>query len=255
MTPQLAQSIIERHASTTLVSILYFQGEPMLNPNWGEIASLASKHKIFTLMSSNGTMLTKENCVQLITAKVDKLIVSVDGLTQENYEKYRVGGNLEQIISGIQRLAETKKELRSKLPKIVVQTLLSKDTVHQQPQIMKSAKQWGANSVEFKTMQLYNQSWENIQHWLPEEKKYRRYSIANKALVLKQRKSRTCWRMLTNAVYTSDGALIPCCFDKTAHHNFGTLDSNPWQSKERNLFISKMSCKVHADICKNCTEI
>ena len=255
MSPNLAQSIIERHSKTTLVGILYFQGEPMLNPNWHKIAKFASQHKIYTLMSTNGTMLNKENCHKLIESKVDKLIVSVDGITQESNQKYRVGSNLESIILGIRQLAAMKKEKQTNHPKIVVQTLLTRETENQCKKIKQFARTWGANRVEFKTIQLYNHSWENIQKWLPTKPKFRRYNIKNNRIVLPNRNNKSCWRLLSNAVYTSDGNLVPCCYDKTGKHSFGEFDQNPWFSDSRKEFITNMNHRKYADICKNCTEI
>lgn len=97
-------------------------------------------------------------------------------------------------------------------------------------------------------MQIYDQSKENLAKWQPKTKAYRRVNKINK------NDSRIiCWRALTNAVYTTDGALVPCCFDKLAEHTFGTIAKNAWGSERRKTFLKKLSNgKIYPVICKNC---
>jgi hypothetical protein len=54
------------------------------------------------------------------------LIISIDGTTQEVYEQYRVGGNLNKVIEGAKNIVKWKKEMKSKTPFIVFQFLVVK---------------------------------------------------------------------------------------------------------------------------------
>ena len=55
----------------------------------------ASAKKIYTATSTNAHYLTDDNAKRTIESGLDRLIISIDGTTQDVYQQYRVGGNLE----------------------------------------------------------------------------------------------------------------------------------------------------------------
>ena len=70
----------------------YFQGEPYINPKFLEMVSYASKKKIFTSTSTNAHYLDSETARKTVESGLDKLIISIDGTSQDTYEAYRIGG-------------------------------------------------------------------------------------------------------------------------------------------------------------------
>jgi MoaA/NifB/PqqE/SkfB family radical SAM enzyme len=111
--------------------VFYFQGEPYLNPAFLEMVRYASQKKIYTATSTNAHYLTEENARRTIESGLDRLIISIDGTTQEVYEQYRVGGQLQKVLEGAARVVKWKKELRSKTPFIVFQFLVVRPNEHQ----------------------------------------------------------------------------------------------------------------------------
>lgn len=85
---------------------LYFQGEPFLNPHFLEMVSYANSKGIFTSTSTNAHYLQKSQVQEILQSGLKQLIVSMDGITQEIYAKYRVGGNIEKVQEGIKLLLE-----------------------------------------------------------------------------------------------------------------------------------------------------
>ncbi|HBZ22340.1 MAG TPA: radical SAM protein, partial [Bacteroidales bacterium] len=82
---------------------LYFQGEPMLHPDFFLFISLSGKIK--TVVSTNGHFLSVENSEKLAVSGLSKLIVSLDGMDQEVFTKYRKNGDLGKVIDGIKNVA------------------------------------------------------------------------------------------------------------------------------------------------------
>ena len=82
----------------------YFQGEPYLNPEFLKMAAFANTQNIYTITSTNAHYLTEENARQTVLSKLDKLIISVDGITQEVYEQYRIGGRLDKVLEGTKEI-------------------------------------------------------------------------------------------------------------------------------------------------------
>ena len=139
-----------------LYLVFYFQGEPYLNPDFLEMVKYASQKKIYTATSTNAHYLTDQNAKRTIESGLDRLIISIDGSTQEVYQQYRVGGNLEKVLEGAKNIVKWKKELKSKTPFIFFQFLVVKPNEHQLEDIQKLAKEVGVDEVRFKTAQVYD---------------------------------------------------------------------------------------------------
>jgi radical SAM protein with 4Fe4S-binding SPASM domain len=238
--------------------IFYFQGEPYLNPDFLEMVHYAHKKNIYTATSTNAHYLNDENAKRTIASGLDRLIISIDGTTQEVYEQYRVGGKLTKVIEGTKNILRWKKELKSKTPHVIFQFLVVKPNEHQVDDVKKLGKELGVNEVRFKTAQIYDYKHGNdliptLQHF----SRYKKnadgtYSIKNKML-------NHCWKLWHSCVITWDGAVVPCCFDKDAKHPLGDLKKNTfkelWQSeKYQNFRAALLSSRSTIDICKNCTE-
>ena len=106
---------IHRHL---LYLIFYFQGEPYLNPDFLEMVKYASSKKIYTATSTNAHYLTDEAARKTVESGLDRLIISIDGTTQDVYQQYRVGGKLDKVLEGTRNIVKWKKQLNSKTPEI-----------------------------------------------------------------------------------------------------------------------------------------
>src|SRR5436190_12391728 len=95
---KLYQDVIDQLASTLSYLTFYFQGEPYLNPRFLDMVRYASRKGIYTATSTNAHYLDDENARETILSGLNRLIISIDGTTQEAYESYSVGGNLEKVI-------------------------------------------------------------------------------------------------------------------------------------------------------------
>ena len=174
MAPEMFEEILEQLGPELAWVTLYFQGEPYLNPGFLQMIRVAKARRLKVVSSTNGHFLTAETARETVRSGLDKLIVSLDGATQESYSAYRAGGSLEKVIEGLKYLAEAKDTLGSSTPRVVVQCLLLSTNIHEQEQIRHIAKEVKADKVEFKTAQFYD--FENGNPLMPEEK-YSRYKV------------------------------------------------------------------------------
>jgi len=96
---------------------LYDQGEPLIDRAIVDYVKYAQGYNIGTVIATNLSFRFEEDrLIQLCTSGLDYLIVAVDGVTQGTYEKYRVGGDLELVISNLKRIIEIKSRLNLKKP-------------------------------------------------------------------------------------------------------------------------------------------
>jgi MoaA/NifB/PqqE/SkfB family radical SAM enzyme len=136
--------------------VFYFQGEPYLNPDFLNMVAYASSKKIYTATSTNAHYLNEEKAKRTVESGLDRLIISIDGTTQETYQQYRVGGRLDKVLEGAKNMVKWKKEMRSKTPFIVFQFLVVRHNEHQIEEIKALAKEIGVDDIWFKTAQVYD---------------------------------------------------------------------------------------------------
>src|SRR5436189_6336017 len=120
------EGMIDELAPHLLYLIFYFQGEPYLNPAFLDMVQYASSKNIYTATSTNAHYLNDENARRTIESGLDRLIISIDGTTQEVYQQYRVGGQLNKVLEGAKNIVKWKKELKIRTPIIILQFLVVK---------------------------------------------------------------------------------------------------------------------------------
>lgn len=255
----LFRKIIDEVYSRTFNLILYFQGEPYLHTEFTDLIKYASiDKKMFTVTSTNGHFLNKEAALKTINCGLDKLIFSIDGTTQDVYQTYRVGGNLQTVRENLIGLIRLKKELNSKTPYIVLQFLVSGKNEHQIEDIKRFAKESGVDKLELKTIQIYD--YRNGNDLIPANEKYSRYRKQKDGTYsLKNKLKNSCFRLWNSSVITWDGDVIPCSFDKNAIFKFGNMNSISFKeinNSETYKNFRKMlnSDRKKIEICRNCTE-
>ena len=242
-----------------LYLIFYFQGEPYLNPDFLEMVKYASDKKIYTATSTNAHYLTEEVAKRTVESGLDRLIISIDGTTQEVYQQYRVGGNLEKVLEGAKNIMKWKKELKSKTPFVFFQFLVVKPNEHQIEDIKRLAKEVGVDEVRFKTAQVYKYE-TDPNNLIPSIDKYSRYKKNTDGLyTAKNKLANRCWKMQHANVITWDGLVVPCCFDKDATHQLGNLKNQSfkeiWHNDNYKQFRSELKkSRKNIDICANCSE-
>ena len=137
--PTLFKKIIDEIHEKLFYLIFYFQGEPYLHPEFLEMVSYASGKGIYTATSTNAHFLDDENARRTVESGLDRMIISIDGTTQETYEAYRKTGNLDQVLEGTKRILKWRNMLKSKTPAILWQFLVVGPNEHQIPEIKRLA--------------------------------------------------------------------------------------------------------------------
>ena len=201
---------------------LYSWGEPFLNRRIHEFVAYAHQRKIATIMSSNlNKPLTPQMAEDIIKSGLDVMIVSLDGVTQEVYEKYRVGGHLDRVLDNVKLLVEKKRELGYSTPHLEWQFIVMRQNEHQMEEARQLANQMGVNSVIFKKVDFPHgmDDVKDAERWLPrnnpdflrEDPFFKPY----------QEDGRRCWRLWRSAVVNWDGGLAPCCYLTDKSEDFG----------------------------------
>ncbi len=119
-------------------------GEIFLNRDIAQIIKYAHEHNII-LYCANGTNFNhvdQQVLDYLVKYKVEFLNISIDGATQETYEKYRVGGNLSKVFHNIERLNYYKEYYNSVYPKLSWQFVIFGHNEHEIPLVKELCKKY-----------------------------------------------------------------------------------------------------------------
>ncbi|WP_276479412.1 radical SAM/SPASM domain-containing protein [Paraflavitalea pollutisoli] len=250
---------IDQLSRDLMYLIFYFQGEPYLNPSFLDMVKYASDKGIYTATSTNAHYLNDANAKRTVESGLDRLIISIDGTTQDVYQQYRVGGKLEKVLEGARNIMKWKKELNSTTPFVFFQFLVVKPNEHQIEDVKKLAAEIGVDDVRFKTAQVYDYE-QDPNNLIPTIDKFSRYRRNSQGEIkVKNNLENHCWRLWHATVISWDGLVVPCCFDKDAQHKLGDLKGKPfkevWHSDEYVSFRRQiLQSRKNIDICANCSE-
>lgn len=231
---------------------LYFQGEPMMHPQFFSFTGLNWNKN--TIVSTNGHFLSEENSEKLAVSGLGKLIVSLDGMDQKTYSEYRRNGDFGKVVTGIRNVAAAIVRYNSSL-KLEIQFLVNKHNEHQIPEAARFAKEAGAR-LRLKSMQVICDS--DAGKWMPDDMRFRRYKESDGRYIIKSSLPDRCMRLFFNPVITWDGKVISCCFDKDAEYVMGDLNNESfisiWNGQRYTEFRKKiLTGRKEIDICRNCT--
>ncbi len=251
-------SVIDQVKKSAIAVSLYFQGEPFIHPGLIGMISYASKHKLFSTVSTNGQFLPGIDMEELVMSGLNRLIVSADGITQLTYETYRIGGSLEKLMQGLKKIAEAKKKLHSKKPLLILQFLVMRHNQYELPLLEEWAVSAGADAVLLKSPQI--DSLEGSGDILPTIERFNRYTPGeNGRWKVKSDLPDRCWRMWHGSIIDVNGDILPCCFDKDAGFVIGNIQQQRihevWHSRTYDKFREGvLSNRKSIAMCTNCTE-
>jgi MoaA/NifB/PqqE/SkfB family radical SAM enzyme len=193
--------------------IMYHRGEAFFNKNIYDMLEYLKRYNIHSSISSNFNFRFKtEDFKNIVHSHLTHLILSVDGITQDVYTKYRRGGNLELVKHNIRELANMKKAYKSNKPVMELQFIIFKHNVHQLKKLDSFAKELGIDRISItKDVTLDGGFYAgcNCKEKITEE------------YIQKEIAKRTNFRPLCEwpwyaAVVKWNGEIVPCC-----HYDWG----------------------------------
>jgi MoaA/NifB/PqqE/SkfB family radical SAM enzyme len=203
---ELYDRILEEVGDYLFQCQIFGQGEPMLD--WKltkQIIDKAHKRRIFTLVSTNSTLITPKIAEEVVDCGLDHLVCAIDGITQKSYEIYRTGGQVADALDGMKRILEQKRKQNSKM-EIEWQFLVHGHNLHE----VEQAKQMAADlGVYIRFAPLRGMEWDKRleEYWLPHEASELSASAKPVGEAMSQFPCYFLWRSL---VLNSNGKLARC---------------------------------------------
>jgi MoaA/NifB/PqqE/SkfB family radical SAM enzyme len=210
------KKLIDQIAPYAYLVELYNWGEPFLHPQIFEMIQYASLKRIGVRLSSNLNRYNREMAYKTVASGLDAIIVSIDGATQETYEKYRRGGKLERVLNNVRLLVEAKNEAGSRLPFITLRMLINRYNESEIDQVRALAIELGVDAFTTGTLFVDTTDKKQIDEWLPVNGELSYYDYSAEKL-------ETIWHcadLWESMTINWDGGLAPCCFLHKKVHDY-----------------------------------
>lgn len=219
------RQILDKVKPYALVASLYNHGEPFLNKDIFEIIAYTASNNIATNVSSNFNWPVPVDPKDIVRSGLEYITVSLDGVTQESYQRYRVGGRIDEVFENMKALLAARKELKSRTPFVEWQFIVFKHNQQERERSRQLAAALGVDLLRFVAPGFQPESVGDRkirEQWLPEDPLFSERNPAGAA----QRGyiyDRTCFYLYRSMSIYPGGGVTPCCFTHERQHDFGDI--------------------------------
>lgn len=221
---------IEPHARFVC---LFNWGEPFLNKNLLYMLRALSERGIKSHLDSNLSLrdFSDQDAEEIVRSGLFSLFASIDGVTQETYEKYRVGGNVERALGNLRQLVRARDRLRMETPGLLWAFYLNRFNEHELDRAREVAKDIGVE-IWFKLLSApdefqtrYAKKWSPIlspppsrPYWHPDQVNERLAPFELHPML-----HAVCRQPFTVGVVNWNGDVFPCCVVTGDRFKLGNL--------------------------------
>jgi MoaA/NifB/PqqE/SkfB family radical SAM enzyme len=138
------RKLLDENPSLTRIELSNY-GEIFLNPQLPQILELAHRRNV-AVNAANGVNLNHvrdEALEAIVKFQLRTMTCSIDGANQETYKRYRVRGNLDEVIGNIRKINALKQRHRSEFPRLRWQFIVFGHNEHELPQARRMAQELG----------------------------------------------------------------------------------------------------------------
>jgi MoaA/NifB/PqqE/SkfB family radical SAM enzyme len=252
--------LIDEIGDVLLTLRLWHYGEPFLNKDIFRMIKYAKEKNIIVAISSNLSLLTEEKAKNLIDSKLDYLIVSFDGASEQTYGLYHGKNYFHKVVNNLRRLVELKKKKKSLNPFIELQFIVMKENEKEIEKVRELAEDLGVNKLTYLKLDTTNINFRQIKNLsskddiLPKSKDY--------CFDLEEmNRINFCSIPWEETLIRYSGAILPCAADLSQVYQMGRLfDENNyfgfkrlWNNKDyRKLREAVRSDINRVKICYSC---
>lgn len=194
------------------------------------------------------------------------MILSIDGSTQENYEKYRRRGDLSLVLDNVTRLVATKRELQSATPRLRWQFLIFPWNRHEIDEARRLAETIGCDEFDAHDGAMHSRIVISKEARRPGKNRmlpdHGERLVQLREEMIAKNKFFGCDHLYHQLSVNSDGSVHPCCYVVAPEHfvgqvsekAIGDLFNNEILQDSRRLFRSADSIRAGRgyDPCVNC---
>jgi radical SAM protein with 4Fe4S-binding SPASM domain len=181
----------------TLYPIIW--GESTLNPDFLDILSYTKRRKpsCKIITSTHGNGLSEDYASRLVATGVDQIIVDLDGVSQQVYEKFRRGGNVAEALAFIGYLVKARKDSGSPVA-ITAQCIQNAYSMAEREEFERTVRALGA-TPGFKPILIQPFDEKDYMEFMAPGVEVQPWSVEG------------CTALAEAITILSDGDVTPCC--------------------------------------------
>lgn len=126
---------------------LFGHGETFLNKYFFDMLIRLKKNGVSTNVITNGTLLDNELAERVVKEGLNYLTFSMDGATEETFNKLRRGARFYNIIGNIKRVQTFKLKYSSQIPNLAIQFVGMQQNIHELPELVRLASSIGVSNI------------------------------------------------------------------------------------------------------------
>jgi len=199
----------------------FWRGEPTLNPKLPEMVRVAASEGIYTYVSTNSTLLYKENYARRLLKYLDKIELCVDGYNQETIEKYRSGISFEAVIKSLRTVGNIRSKTLREMRVLMFRWNDGKEDFYRD-----LAKRYNFDLISFALPIIYLGSMsltkKIVNEYLHPQRKYQRYERRGDIFIHKGAPHCTI-NVKEQPIIAVDGTIYPCCYDRFGQFPLGNI--------------------------------
>ena len=208
---------------------LYNWGEPFLNKNVFAMAALAKTYNIRVTLSTNLNHFPEGTAEEVVASGIDRLVVSLDGASQESVEKYQTGSSFRDVVEHVRAIRAARRDAVSSSPLLIWRFLVNKHNEDELDLARSAFGDFGFDRLEVGVFRVDmgrelflspSGQFELVRDWLPRDEALSMYNYSEMRRKIRPKR---CFWLWSKAVVNWDGSVAPCCSVWPREYDFGSV--------------------------------
>lgn len=200
----LARNVIDQVQDTALQVGFFHWGEPLLNAPTYDAIEYAEGKGLWTMVSSNLSFKLDKFMDRIFDSGLHDIVISCDGVTQDVYEIYRVGGDVDLVFDNLRAIRKRRDELGRSTPYLRAKMIIFEHNWHQIEAFRDRALECGADEVSY----AFGYGGESYETGVNGGGNY--FDINTLSSVAKEPEG-PCTEVWKEMFFTPDGGVFSCC--------------------------------------------
>jgi radical SAM protein with 4Fe4S-binding SPASM domain len=215
------QRILDDLGDVLIAVYLFCFGEPFMNKDLPKMIEECTARNILTLTSTNGHYLqTLDEALRVVDAGLTTLIIAIDGSTQDIYQRYRQGGDIEKVKRCTSLIEEAKARRKSKFPYTAIRCVVNNENQENLPDLERLARDLGVNMFTTKSLGCLTGS-DKFKDYETSEKSMRRLEYSGSSG--SSRRLTQCPFPFRQPIVFWDGTVVGCEYDHDLDMALGNI--------------------------------
>jgi radical SAM protein with 4Fe4S-binding SPASM domain len=257
MDPALFERLMKEVAPYLLTACLWGWGEPMLHPQLADILRISQDRGVTTFLSTNGQNLDDETVLKaLIDYPPTRLIVCLDGLTDETNSVFRVGANVDVALNGVRHLARMRSQRGAHLPVLHLRYIVMKHNEHEVSRLPAFAKENEFDELTIRSLVMIDAPEDAHRELIPDDERFRAYGYRDSERI--SRRDFICEKPFAHPTVLADGTVVACDQDCNAQQPCGSLADGSsfadiwWSDRAAEVRRTIRDNPERLSFCRNC---